>query len=80
MRLGGLYFWERTNMPGRRIFAWHDPRSITWRWCLGVSLCRERPFGFWPDRQDNGLQWVARLPGLRVDFNQQPSMWRKLSS
>lgn len=76
MRLGGFYLWERTNVPSRRIFAWHNPRSLTWRWIVGVSLRRRGPLGFWSYRDNNGLQWVAHLPGLRIDFNQQPSMWR----
>lgn len=78
MRIGPLYLWSRTNIPGSRIIAWHSPRSITWRWSLLFSwdagtriLARFAPY---PHK--DGLQWWLKLWPVRVNFFQQRSMWR----
>lgn len=77
----GLTIFSRES--GQRswtIASWHSPHSLTWRWGVSFRMFvadewRVRPL-WWSYRDNNGLQWGARIPWLGIiDWHQQHPMW-----
>ena len=76
----GLKLIRRTN--SRRTWnlaSYHSPHSLTWRWCLSLSL-PEGDFGkwrptFWKYRNNNGLQWAVGFLRCSLQWHVQPPMW-----
>jgi hypothetical protein len=77
----GLILFSGTNVPTSwTVAAWHSPHSLTWRWSLTFSLFRADEWRVWPifwrHRDNNGLQWTARIPYVGfLRFSQQRPMW-----
>jgi hypothetical protein len=77
MKIGPLQLFTRTSRPESCAgLAWHNPRSITWRWALWVSRSEKRSFQIWPYHTNDGWQCIVILPFLRLDWLQQKPMWR----
>jgi hypothetical protein len=77
MRIGGFSMFNRTSAKRTfNIASWHNPKSLTWRWVLGVSFTgwrREVRLGFY--RVSNGRLMGLNLPFFSVHFQTQRPMW-----
>jgi hypothetical protein len=76
----GLRFFNRDSGGGMVLASWHSPHSMTWRWLLAFRRFKGDEWRAWPlwwsYRDNNGLQWGARLPWWGIlGFSQQRPMW-----
>jgi hypothetical protein len=60
----GLTLFGRTNESNRWIIAaWHNPRSITWRWLLSFGWApTQRQFNFHRFKINTGLSFDIHVP------------------
>jgi hypothetical protein len=81
MLIEGLEFFVKTNSARIwNIASYHSPHSLTWRWILSFSLHRSDEHRVWPIfapwRDNNGLQWMLRIPFVGYfSWKQQRPMW-----
>lgn len=83
MKIGHLYLFQYVRGNGTvtrdwMIAAWHNPRSLTWRWVLSWysfnESCR-RGVSFL--RLNTGWMWVANIPCVgHFHLQTQYSVWR----
>lgn len=77
MRIGGFSLFSRTSsMRTFDIASWHNPKSLTWRWCIHASFHGWHRFvrlGFY--RVSRGQLMGLNLPFVSISFQTQESMW-----
>lgn len=76
----GLKLLHRTSSQHCwNLASYHSPHSLTWRWCLSLTLPhsdfgRWRPT-FWKYRDNNGLQWAVGFLRFYMQWHVQKPMW-----
>lgn len=77
----GLEFFKNTNARDRWVLAsWHNPKSLTWSWCVYFRLIRKGERRFWPILsfpKYGQEKLILRVPmvGFLSWLTQQP-LWR----
>lgn len=87
MKIGHLELFKRMNSNGTPIksfavAAWHNSRSITWRWVITYSPRKHGRTGVYFNRtyKGRGLNFFAGIncPYIgSITVHTQPSMWIK---